>query len=125
MTEEEPLIVRVQAVEAEDQGDLFEVTTFLRDELLNLDVADVRPVDSQDAPDGAKGVGVVAGWLAVQLSSGEAIRAVVEWLRGWSARRRREVEVSIGGDTIKLSAASATEQQRIIDAWIARHAAST
>ena len=106
----------------DDIDKLHDVTAMLRRDLLALDISDVRPVEDATTPDGAKGAGAIAGWLAVQLASVEGVRAVVELLRGWASQRRREVEVTIGGDTLKLSGASSGEQERIIDAWIARHA---
>ncbi|WP_404382964.1 hypothetical protein LL946_17475 [Knoellia locipacati] len=116
------VVVHVPQESGEDLDELLDVTGWLRDEFLALDVQDVRPVQATTAPDGAKGVGAIAGWLAVQLASVEGVRAVIELARGWAGQRRREVEITIGGDTLKLSGASAGEQERIIDAWIARHA---
>ena len=115
-------LVHIHPVADEDPDELLDLTVMLRDEILAEDVSDVRPVEDATTPDGAKGAGAIAGWLAVQLASVEGVRAVVELLRGWASQRRREVEVTIGGDTLKLSGASSGEQERIIDAWIARHA---
>ncbi len=119
------LVLRVQPVEGDEDADLLEVTDLLRRELLDLDVEQVRPLEAGEAPADAKGVAALAGWLAVQLGSVETVRAVIDLVRGWAGRRRREVEVTIGGDTLKLSAVSATEQEQIIDAWLARHAAGS
>lgn len=115
------MVVRVRSVAGEDDGDLLEVTALLRQELLGLDVDEVGTVETEEGPANAKGVAALAGWLAVQFGSVETVRAVIEVLRGWAGRRRREVEVTIGGDTLKLSAVTASEQERIIDAWLARH----
>jgi hypothetical protein len=125
MDSSDALVVRVRAVEGEEDGDLLEVTALLRQELLDLDVDEVGTVETEEAPADAKGVAALAGWLAVQLGSVETVRAVIDALRGWAGRRRREVEVTIGGDTLKLSAVSASEQEHIIDAWLARHAAGS
>lgn len=121
----EGLTVQVQPTDDDDLDALLDLTSMLREELLELDVTDIRPLDAEAAPEGAKGLGTIAGWLAVQLGSGEALRTVVEVVRGWVGRSHREVEVSIGGDTLKVSGASSAEQERIIDAWLARHAAGT
>ncbi len=125
MDTSDALVVRVRAVQGEDDGDLLDVTALLRQELLDLDVDEVGTVETEAAPADAKGVATLAGWLAVQLGSVEMVRAVIEVLRGWAGRRRRDVEVTIGGDTLRLSAATASEQEQIIDAWLARHAAGT
>jgi hypothetical protein len=121
----EGLTVQVQPTADDDVGDLLDLTSMLREELLELEVSDVRPLEPEAAPEGAKGLGTIAGWLVVQLGSGEGLRAVVDLLRGWAGRSRREVEVSIGGDTLKVAGISSEEQERIIDAWLARHAAGT
>jgi hypothetical protein len=34
------------------------------------------------------------------------------------------VEVSIGGDTLKVTGATSQQQETIIDAWLARHVPS-
>ena len=119
----EGLTVQVQPTDGDDVGDLLDLTSVLRDELLTVDVTDVRPLEPDAAPEGAKGLATIAGWLAVELGSGDALRAVVEVVRGWVGRSHREVEVSIGGDTLKVSGVSSAEQERIIDAWLARHTA--
>ena len=119
------VLVQVRPTGDEETDELLDVTDGLREELLTLDVDAVRPVEARDAPDGAKGLAAIAGWLAVQLASAEGLRAAVDALKGWATQRRREVEVTIGGDTLKLSGVSADEQERIIDAWIARHSAGS
>ena len=125
MAKVEGLSVEVQAADDDDVGDLLALTSVLRDELLILDVTDVRPVEPGATPAGSKGIGTIAGWLVVQLGSGEALSAVVAVVRGWVDRSHREVEVSIGGDTLKITGASSEEQEKIIDAWLTRHAAGT
>lgn len=119
------VVVQVPREGDEDTDELLDVTGLLRDEFLALDVRAVGPVQDSAPPDGAKGAGAIAGWLAVQLGTVEGVRAVIELLRGWAGQRRREVEVTIGGDTLRLSGVSSGEQERIIDAWIARHAAGS
>lgn len=118
------LLVQVQPVGDDDVGELLDLTSMLRSELLALDVSDVRPLEAAAAPEGAKGLGAIAGWLAVQLGSIEGVRATVDLIRGWVGRTHREVEVRIGDDVLKVSGATSAEQEKIIDAWLARHAAS-
>jgi len=117
------VLVQVRPTSDEETDELLDLTDGLREELLALDVDDVRPVEDPEAPEGAKGIAAIAGWLAVQLASAEGLRTAVDALRGWATQRRREVEVTIAGDTLKLSGVSAGEQERIIDAWLARHSA--
>lgn len=116
------LTLQVHPMGDDDVGELLDLTSMLRSELLALDVTDVRPLEARTAPEGAKGLAAVAGWLAVQLGSVEALRATVDLIRGWVGRTRREVEVRIGDDVLKVSGVSSAEQERIIDAWLARHA---
>ena len=42
-------------------------------------------------------------------------------VHGFASRRGRTVEVSIGGDSLKVIGATCQEQEKIIDAWLARH----
>lgn len=118
-------MVQVQPAGDDDVGELLDLTSMLRSELLTLDVSDVRPLEASAASEGAKGLGAVAGWLAVQLGSIEGLRATVDLIRGWVGRTRREVEVRIGDDVLKVSGVSSAEQEKIIDAWLARHAAGS
>jgi hypothetical protein len=42
-------------------------------------------------------------------------------VRAWAARSQRTVEITMDGDTLKLEAATAQQQQEVVDAWLARH----
>jgi Effector Associated Constant Component 1 len=117
--------VTVQVLPFAD-GDLEELTALtarLRDELLELDVAGVDDVPAPDVPGDAKGVGAVTGWLVVQLGAAGGARALLEIVRQWVTRTRHEVEVTWGGDSLKVSGVSSAQQEKIIDAWLARHSA--
>jgi hypothetical protein len=103
--------------------ELADLTALLRADLLELDVDSVDPVPVEAAPEQAKGVAELVGWLAVRFGTVETVRAVVAAVRGWAARTNRVVEVSVGGDVLKLTGATSEQQDRIIDGWLARHAA--
>lgn len=108
-------LVRVEPDDDED------ATPWLRSELLDLDVDAVEPVTVSTAPDGAKGV---ASTLAVW--AGKAgLTAVFGKLRDWAGRNNRTVEVTIDGDTIKLTGATTAQQEQLVNTWLAKHAAST
>lgn len=112
----------VQVVAAGD-GDAEELERFagmLRDELLALDVDAVDAVDARDRPAGAKGVGVVAGWLAVQLSSPEMLQNVIAAIGGWAGRADRSVKVKLGNDVLEVHGVTSAQQDKIIEAWIER-----
>lgn len=115
------LVVRVRLARDGDADELAELTGRLRTELLDLDVQAVEPVPEAGSPEGAKGLPAVAGWLAVHLGSG-GLRAVLAMVADWVSRNDRAVEISSGGDVLKLSRATREQQGRIIDAWLAKHA---
>jgi len=45
----------------------------------------------------------------------------VKAVGSWTTRTGRTVEVSVDGDVLKLTGASREQQDRVIEAWIARH----
>ena len=100
------------------------MTGWLRAELLGLDVRGIGLLPGEDVPSGAKGVADVAGWLWVELGP-EALRAVLAKVADWVTRNGRVVEVSYGGDTLKLGRATREQQEKIIDGWLARHPAGS
>jgi hypothetical protein len=116
------LMVQVLPVADSDAEELADLAGGLRAELLGVDAASVAPLTAEAAPEGAKGLGTVAGWLLVQFGTLDGLRAVVAAVRGWTSRTGRTVEVSIGGDPIKVTGATSQQQQQLIDAWLARHA---
>jgi hypothetical protein len=119
------LTLQVKPVPGGDLDELMEVTGRLREELLDLDVDAVDPVSEETAPEHAKGLGSLAGWLVVQLGTVGGLRAVVDVVRGWAARTNRVVEVSWGGEVLKVTGVTSAQQEKIIDAWLARNAAGT
>ena len=40
----------------------------------------------------------------------------------WARASRRDVEVTVGGDTLRLTGVTSEQQDKIIDAWLERHA---
>jgi hypothetical protein len=122
---DDQLAVQVLGAPDSDAEELADLTQLLRTELLQLDVASVEPMPDEDIPEHAKGLGAVVGWLSVKLGTVDRVRSVVRAIRGWTVRTHRSVEVSIGGDVLKLDQATADQQQQIIDAWLERHAANT
>lgn len=87
---------------------------------MTLDVDDVRSLTETEAPDGAKGIGMITGWLAVHLPTPDGFRAIVDALRDFAGRNRRTVEIAIGGDSLKVSGVSTTQQDLLIAAWLDR-----
>jgi hypothetical protein len=118
------LIVRVPAGPDDDAEDVDEATRTLRACLLELDVASVDAVRDPEAPGGAKGVETLVGWLAVPLGQ-ESLKAVIEVVVSWARRGSRSAEITIDGETLKVSGISSAQQGRFIDEFFDRHAART
>jgi hypothetical protein len=99
--------------------------TRLRRELMELDIGSVATVASANAaPAGTKGVDVAEwGSLLVTLSSGGVLAHLVGVLRDWLKRQSGDhtVSVTIDGDKMNLSNATAQEQARLVEAYVRRH----
>ena len=122
MADSDGMLVQVCPGPEDDAGELAVLAGWLRGELLDLDVSAVDRLPDGAVPPGAKGVSTIAGWLAVQLGP-EALRVVLAKVADWVTRNDREVEVSYGGDTLRLGRATREQQEKIIDGWLARHPA--
>jgi hypothetical protein len=109
-----------------DAEEVADLTSQLRQELLELDVDAVELARSGPAPAGTKAVDVLAiGGLILSLAKSSALTHVVKVVQGWLSRdNRRQVEIQMDGDVLKLTGATDDEQRRLVDAWIARHAAT-
>jgi hypothetical protein len=117
------LIMQLLPVADSDERELADLAEGLHAELLDVDAATVAPLTTEAVPAGAKGIdGTLAGWLLVQFGTPDGLRATLAAVRGWTSRTGRTVEVSLDGDTLKVTAATAQQQEKIIDTWLARHA---
>jgi len=115
------VVVRI----AEDSADaerLAELTDGLRSELLELDVDDVRRMPGAAPPPGSRGVDPAAvGALLVTLNgSVQLVAHLVTVARSWLDRSStpRTVELTVGDATLRLSAATADQQDRLIDEFL-------
>ena len=117
--------LRVGAGSDADAEELATLASQLRDELLGLDLDSVDLVRSGPAPAGTKAVEVLAlGSLIVTLAKSSGLAQVIRVVQGWLTRdSRRQVEIQMDGDVLKLSGVTDDDQRRLVDAWIARHAA--
>jgi hypothetical protein len=122
MADSGELVLQVCPAPGDDAGELAKRAGWLRGELRDLDVQRVDRLPGEAGPAGAKGVADVAGWLLVQLGP-EALRVVLAKVADWVTRNDRVVEVSYGGDTLRLGRATREQQDKIIDGWLARHPA--
>jgi len=114
---------------AEDGADADRIDTltgYLRDALLELDVADVRRAPAGPPPPGARGVDVASvGALLVSLAGATTgLNDIVTVVRGWLSRGsgvRRSVKLTIDGDVLELAEASRADQDRLVDLFVSRH----
>lgn len=108
-----------------DEARLDTVTRYLRDELVQLDVDGVSAVREGEAPEGARGLDVVAlGGLVVSLGTSQTLRSVVTAVRGWLRRSPqvpRTVRVEMAGDVLELTGATSADQERLVELFLSRH----
>lgn len=114
------------AEEGADAERLDQVTGFLRQELLELDVEDVAPLPAGEAPEGTRGIDVAAvGGLLVTLGqSSQAVQMILMTVRAWLGRggsAPRSVRVEIGGDVLELADASTEDQDKLVDLFLRKH----
>lgn len=108
-----------------DDEELFGLTQGLRSELLELDVDAVDLGAGGEAPDGAKGVELLAiGGLVVKFAlNSSLLKSVVDTTTAWLGRQgARSVKLTLDGDTLELTGVSSDEQSKLVEQWIARHA---
>jgi hypothetical protein len=116
------LILQVLPVADSDAEELADLAGELHAELLGVDEASFALLTDEASPDGAKGLGTLAGGLLAQFGTLDELRAVVAAVRRWALRTGRTVEVTIGGDMLKVTGVTTQQQEKIIDTWLARHA---
>ena len=120
------LSVELQAGPDTDAEELAQIVGRLRAELLDLDVDTVRQPVHGEAPQDAKGADLLAaGQLVVGLvATPEVLASIIGAVRSWLGRNSaRSVKLTLGGDALEVSGVSSAEQDRLIDLWVARHAA--
>jgi hypothetical protein len=114
------------AEEGADAERLAVLTGYLRGELLQLDIEDVTALPAGEPPPGSRAFDVsTVGALLIALGqSAEGLRSVVSAIRDWLRRgegTRRTVRLELAGDALELSQASAADQARLIELFVARH----
>jgi len=119
------LLLRVMAVPDSDAKELADLCERLRVELLELDLPSVAQHTEREEPERAKGFGQLTNWLIIQFVTLDGLRAALAAVRRFASRTGRTVEVSIDGDSLRLTAATAQQQEQVIDAWLARHSPRT
>jgi hypothetical protein len=112
------------ALALDENAELAEIeerTLQLRRELLDLDLEEVRQPTVDTIPDGAKAADATLVGMLVVTASREAVSAVIHLLSDWLSRTGgRSVKVQVGTDVLELSRASKEDQERLVDAFLAR-----
>jgi hypothetical protein len=117
-------VLQIEVVDSEEDAErLDELAQNLREELLQLDVGDVRPATAGDAPPGSKGLELAAvGALLMNFSGpAEVVTKVISAIRSWMRRAPapgRTLKVSVDGNTLELTNASDAQQQRLVDEFV-------
>jgi hypothetical protein len=106
-----------------DPARLDELTSRLREELLDLDVDDVERVSAGEAPAGTRAIELAAiGALLVTMQqSGVLVAKVVNTIREWLKRDpepTRAVKITLGDRTIELTAASSEQQDKLVAEFV-------
>lgn len=103
------------------------LTGYLRQELVELDVGTVTALRAGPPPPGARAIDALAigGLLVTLTESTQGVRNVVAAIRRWLAqgnRAKRTVRLELEGDVLELSEVTETEQSRLIELFVSRHA---
>jgi hypothetical protein len=113
--------VHVEGYPDSDDEERADLTTRLRDDMLEQGVEDVSHPETV-APEGAKGGALEWAQLVVGLAG--SVGPMLTALRAWLGRHpRAAVTLEIDGDTLTLEEASAEDQRRLVETFLARHGA--
>lgn len=122
---EKQLLILLSEEEAEPER-VAELTGYLREELLELDVDDVTAVPGGEVPPGARAVDIAQiGALMVALgSSATALNQVVTVVRSWLGRfhdTRPSLRLELDGDVIEVSEATDDQVREAFGMFVRRH----
>ncbi|MFD5542197.1 hypothetical protein ACFWIJ_31345 [Streptomyces sp. NPDC127079] len=123
---EKQLLILLSEEEAEPER-VAELTSYLREELLDLDVDDVTALPGVEAPPGTRAVDVTQiGSLLVALgSSATALSQVVNAVRSWLDRfhdSRPSLRLEMDGDAIEVSKATDEQIAEAFRVFVQQHA---
>ncbi|MGW4124427.1 hypothetical protein [Nocardia sp. NPDC004711] len=121
MAESWDLLVQVDPIEGDEVGDTAAAARLLRAQLLGIDIDAAEPVSDSELPEGAKSLSALSVTVGVRLGVA-ALGKVVAKIREWVAHSGRTVEVTLDGETIKITGGFPEQQDLVINAWLARHA---
>ncbi|MEU5311918.1 effector-associated constant component EACC1 [Streptomyces sp. 900105755] len=123
---EKQLLILLSEEEAEPER-VAELTSYLREELLDLDVDDVTALPGVEAPPGTRAVDVTQiGSLLVALGgSATALSQVVNAVRSWLDRfhdSRPSLRLEMDGDAIEVSKATDEQIAEAFRVFVQQHA---
>ncbi|MBR8638369.1 hypothetical protein KEF29_01275 [Streptomyces tuirus] len=112
--------------EEADAERVAELTGYLREELLDIEVDDVTALPAEEAPPGARAVDVAqVGALLVALgSSATALNQVVTVVRSWLGRcrdTRPSLHLEMEGDVLEVSQATDEQVEEAFKTFVRRH----
>lgn len=117
--------IEINAEEDLDSEDVHDLTTKLREQLLELgDIETVNFKAAEQVPEHTKDGGAVSlGALIVTLAaSGGVFTSLIGMLQAWlTTHERRSVVLEIDGDKVEVKGITSKEQKKLIDVWINRH----
>jgi hypothetical protein len=113
------MLVQVLSVpEVDDESHVRQLTRRLEAELRRLDLDSVEVLTADNAPDNAKGIGTLAGWLRIGLGSLQRLSRTMSALIDWAIRNNREIECMIDGKKICIKGATTSQGDKIVEAWV-------
>jgi hypothetical protein len=113
------LRVVVPGLPGEEDQEIARWSGALLSALSDVSGAVVDPLGAR-APEGAKGPMRTAGALVVKVGA-DRLKTLIEAVRQFTDRTDRTVEITIDGDTLRLTGVSREVQQLAIESWLARH----
>lgn len=114
------LRVHLEGYPDSDADERAELAGGLRRNLLELDVDDVSHPVAAAPPDGAKGTALE--WAQLVVTFAGALPPVIGALRAWLGRHTgAALTLDYGGESIRITNATAEEQAILIDEWLRRH----
>jgi hypothetical protein len=118
----EQLTLAVEGTPDSDPEELAQLTSQLRNQLLQLDVESVELVRRGEAPPGSKVVDpITIGTLVVTLAP-SVIQAVIAFVQNWHKNRPvSSVKIALGDDSLELTDVSAERVEQLTRAFMARH----
>jgi len=119
----------LQILLAEEEAEaerVAELTGYLREELLELDVDDVTTLPGEEAPPGARAVEVAQiGALLVTLgSSTNALNQVITVIRSWMGRHHHthpSLRLQMGEDVLEIHKATDDQITEAFEMFLQRH----